>query len=125
MADGGAHASRMKSPWLSDKTYDVLKYIAQIVLPGLGTLYATVGFIWALPQPDKVVATIVAVDTFLGVLLQLSSTSYKNSDTKYDGELEIEEPDGGPKVFSLHLYAQPEDLAGKNEIVFKVPRTYQ
>jgi hypothetical protein len=124
MADG-AHASQMKTPWFSDKVYDVLKYIAQIVLPGLGTLYATVGFIWSLPNPDKVVATIVAVDAFLGLLLQLSQKSYEKSDTKYDGELEIEEPEGGPRMFSLHLYAQPEDLVGKDQIVFKVPRSYK
>ena len=63
----------MKIP---DNVYDVLKYIAQIVLPALGTLYFALANIWGLPYGEEVVGTIVAIDTFLGALLQISTAQY-------------------------------------------------
>lgn len=61
---------------MSNKVYDVLKYIAQIVLPALGTLYFALAGIWNLPYGEQIVGTITAVDTFLGVVLQISSNRY-------------------------------------------------
>lgn len=61
---------------MSNKTYDVLKFIAQIVLPALGTLYAALAPLWNLPYAEQIVGTIVAVDAFLGALLGLSSVQY-------------------------------------------------
>ena len=65
---------------LSNKQYDVLKWIAQYVLPGVGTLYFTLAGIWGLPYGEQVVGTITAVDTFLGVILGISSAKYKKSE---------------------------------------------
>ena len=61
---------------MSNKVYDVLKYIAQIVLPALGALYFALAKIWNFPYGTEVVGTIAAVDTFLGALLKLSSDQY-------------------------------------------------
>ena len=61
---------------LSNKTYDTLKWTAQYLLPALGTLYFSVSQIWGLPYGEEIVGTITAVDTFLGVLLGLSSAEY-------------------------------------------------
>lgn len=62
---------------LSNKTYDRLKWIAQYLLPALGTLYFTVSGIWGLPYGEQVVGTITAVDTFLGVALGVSAAEYR------------------------------------------------
>lgn len=61
---------------MSNKTYDILKWIAQIVLPALGTLYFAIASIWGLPFAEQVVGTITAIDTFLGALLGFSSIQY-------------------------------------------------
>lgn len=61
---------------MSNKVYDALKYIAQIVLPSLGTLYFALAKIWQFPYGAEIVGTITAVDTFLGALLKLSSNKY-------------------------------------------------
>lgn len=61
---------------MKEKTYDVLKYIAQVVLPALGTLYFALAGIWGLPFGEQIVGTITAVDTFLGAILMLSSKNY-------------------------------------------------
>lgn len=65
---------------MSDKVYDVLKYIAQIVLPALGTLYFALASIWHLPYGEEVVGTITAIDTFLGALLMISSANYNKKE---------------------------------------------
>ena len=61
---------------MNDKTYDVLKWIALIVLPAVGTLCFTLASIWGLPYGDQVVGTITAVDTFLGALLGVSTSQH-------------------------------------------------
>lgn len=70
---------------MSNKVYDVLKYIAQIVLPALGTLYFALGSIWGFPYCEQVVGTITAVDAFLGAILKLSTNAY-NKWKAGDGE---------------------------------------
>lgn len=61
---------------LSNKAYDLLKWVAQIALPALGTLYAGLAVIWGFPCGEEIVGTILAVDTFLGALLGISSAKY-------------------------------------------------
>lgn len=61
---------------MSNKTYDILKWIAQYLLPALGTLYFALASIWGLPYGEQIVGTITAVDTFLGVILGISTASY-------------------------------------------------
>lgn len=65
---------------MSNKTYDVLKWIAQYLLPAAGTLYFALAGIWNLPYGEQVVGTITAVDTFLGVILGISSAQYNKSE---------------------------------------------
>jgi len=61
---------------MSNRTYDILKDIAQLILPALGTLYFALAGIWGFPYGEQIVGTIAAVDAFLGVLLKLSSIQY-------------------------------------------------
>ena len=61
---------------MSNKTYDILKYIAQVILPALGTLYFALAQIWGFPYGEEIVGTVTAVDTFLGVALKISSDNY-------------------------------------------------
>lgn len=64
---------------MSNKVYDVLKWIAMYFLPAIGTLYFALSGIWNLPYGEQVVGTITAVDTFLGVILGISTSQYKKS----------------------------------------------
>lgn len=61
---------------MSNKTYDILKELALTILPAVAVLYATLGKIWGLPYVSEVPATIMAIDTFLGVCLHISSAEY-------------------------------------------------
>lgn len=64
---------------LSNKMYDMLKWVAQYLLPALGTLYFALAGIWGFPYGEEVVGTITAVDTFLGVLLGISTNYYNKT----------------------------------------------
>lgn len=61
---------------MSNKTYDILKWITMYLLPAAGTLYFALAGIWGLPYGEQVVGTITAVDTFLGVILGISTSQY-------------------------------------------------
>ena len=107
---------------MSNRVYDVLKYIAQIVLPALGTLYFTLAGIWNLPAAEQVVGTIVAVDTFLGVVLKLSSVAYAKSEKRFDGSIHVQETPE-KKLFSLELKSDPNEIDHKDQLLFKVEKT--
>ena len=70
----------------SNKTYDQLKWVAQYLLPAVGTLYFALAGIWGFPYGEEVVGTITAVDTFLGVILGISSAQYKKENAMLDDE---------------------------------------
>lgn len=61
---------------LNNKVYDVLKWIALVVLPAIGTLYFALSGIWGLPYGEQIVGTITAIDTFLGAILGISTYQY-------------------------------------------------
>lgn len=61
---------------MSNKVYNILKWIAQYLLPAFGTLYFALAGIWGWPYGEQIVGTITAIDTFLGVLLGISSAQY-------------------------------------------------
>ena len=64
---------------MSNKTYDILKWVAQVALPSIGTLYFALAGIWGFPYGEEIVGTITAIDTFLGVLLGISTMNYNKT----------------------------------------------
>ena len=99
----------------SNKVYDQLKWIAQYLLPALGTLYFALSGIWNLPYGEQVVGTITAIDTFLGVLLGISSKGYEG-----DGTMTIDDSSEEKDIYNLELNIPAEELANKKTITFKV-----
>ena len=64
---------------MNDKIYNILKWIAMYLLPALGTLYFALAGIWGFPYGEQIVGTITAIDTFLGVILGISTSQYNKS----------------------------------------------
>lgn len=69
---------------LKNKIYDKLKWIAQIVLPAIATLYFALASIWGLPYGEQIVGTITAIDAFLGAILGISTVNYYNNKEEND-----------------------------------------
>lgn len=61
---------------MSDKTYNIMKWIVQYILPGLGVLYAIISGATGLPYAEVVLAVVMAVDWFLGIILGISTKQY-------------------------------------------------
>ncbi len=82
-----------------NKTYDILKWIAIVILPALGTLYFALSQIWGLPYGEEIIGTIAAVDTFLGALLGISTNKYNSQSIENGQSAELEanyfEDEGG------------------------------
>lgn len=70
---------------MSNNVYNFLKWVAQCVLPALGTLYFALASIWGLPYVEEVLGTITAIDTFLGVILGISTVQYNKNLSKSNG----------------------------------------
>lgn len=63
---------------LSNSLYDKLKWVAQILIPAVITLYGTIAMALGLPYTDVVVTILGAVDAFLGTILGISTSNYNN-----------------------------------------------
>ena len=102
---------------LSNKTYDGLMLLAQVILPGLGTAYAALSGIWGLPATEQVLGTIAAVDTFLGGVLKVLSSKYTPETA---GHIVVD--DSGPK--KIYNIVPKEDwdslVAGKKSVTMSV-----
>ena len=61
---------------MSNKVYDILKFIAQIVLPAVATFYVTLASIWGLPLCDEISRSVMAFVTLLGAILIISSAKF-------------------------------------------------
>lgn len=71
---------------LKNSIYDTLKWIAQIVLPAIATLYFALASIWGLPYGEQIVGTITAIDAFLGAILGISTAQYNKRNEVTDDE---------------------------------------
>ena len=97
---------------MSNKVYDILKFITQLVLPELGTLYFALSRIWGFPYAEQIVGTITAIVAFLGVVLKISSNQYYKSGKDTDGTLWID----NNELSGLDINLDEDTLAGKDTV---------
>lgn len=100
---------------LNNKAYDVLKWIAMYLLPGLATLWLTLGKVWSLPYTTEIGATISAVDVFLAFILGLSKKNYQG-----DGTMVVNTTDPEKDVYRLEFDGNVAELADKKIVTFVV-----
>lgn len=99
---------------LNDRTYDILKWLAQLVLPALATLYSVFGAVWGAQAVEEVVGTCLATSVFLGAILGLSNANYNQqkvnlgdiplNDRPNDSGLEFPEENSTPFNFDQKTY---------------------
>ena len=61
-----------------EKTYKVLKWIAIIFLPSLTTFVGVVMNCLDVPNTDTVITIMTAFDSFLGIIIGVSTSNYNN-----------------------------------------------
>lgn len=100
---------------MNDKTYDILKRVALIVVPALATFVNAVGIVWGVPYTNEVTATITAFGVFLGAAIGISSKNYE-PDTH--GNLVVTKHNDVYADFT----AEPSDLKDGDTIILKVSK---
>lgn len=114
-------ATTKAGSFLSPKAYDKWKFVAQIVLPALGTMCFSLMSLWNIPHATEVVGTITAVDLFLGVLLGFSSQQFYKSGANFDGEV-VESDDKVSFQFNKPPDEILQDEPGKHSMEFRIKR---
>lgn len=100
---------------MNNKTYDILKSVALIVIPALATFVNAVGIVWGIPYTTEATATITAFGVFLGASLGVSSLNYT---TETHGNLVVTKHDDVYADFA----AEPANLKDGDTIVLKVTK---
>ena len=100
---------------MNDKTYDILKRVALIIIPALATFVNAAGMVWGLPYTNEITATITAFGVFLGAALGVSS---KNYEPETHGNLVVT---GSNDVYADFAH-EPEKLKDGDTIVLKVTK---
>lgn len=109
----------LKKPLLGDSAYNRLKQSTTVLIPAVGALYFALAQIWGLPRAEEVVGSLAALNTFLGVVLGISTRSYNRSDTKYAGIIEVEETED-VKNLNIILNEAARPLENEPEVTFRV-----
>lgn len=107
---------------MSNSTFNALRWIAQYLLPGLGTLYFAIAQIWELPYGEQVLGTISALTIFLGGILGVSRAQYNAKSGGVDGELQIDTTDPDKDIWSLVLNTPLAEIEGRDNVALRVAR---
>ena len=82
----------VKPPFMSDSVYDILMWLSLVFFPALGALYFVFATTWDLPNPEGVMASILALGTFIGALLKVSNAQHRRfEEVENTGEISITE----------------------------------
>jgi hypothetical protein len=108
-------------PFISKRTFDLIKYFIWIVLPTAGTVYFVLALVWGLPAEKEVLGSIVVIQTAVNVVLGINANSFAVTSTKPSGTIEITES-LDKTTYSLELDEGPEMLDDMEEIVFRVKK---
>ena len=104
---------------LSNPVYERVKWLVQIALPALGTLYFTLSQLWGLPFGEKVVGTITALALFLGVLVGISKAQYLKTG-EFDGTIEVDKSSNAVDTYTLSLNDSMDKLVPGGTVTFNV-----
>lgn len=109
---------------MSNRQYDILKFVALIALPAVAALYSSLSGIWGWPRGQETLATIAAIQVCLGVLLKWASDRYdKDGDGEYDkeyvGVFKVGHEEDG-YTYKLELELEPDDLQAMESFSLRV-----
>lgn len=65
---------------ISNKLYDILKWLTLICIPALTTAYVGLSAVWGWPYATEVAKTSAVICTLLGALLGISTAQYNKKE---------------------------------------------
>lgn len=103
---------------MTNRAYNRLKLILQLVLPAFGAFYFGLAEIWNLPYGTEVVGSLAVINVFLGVIVTTMSNRYWSSDVPYSGDLVRVDSDNGP-VLGVELSDDLNSIMSREMVVFR------
>lgn len=80
---------------MSDRAFNFLRTLCEVIIPALATFYASVGAIWGWPYTDGVTKTLAAVALLIGAIVNGFRNAYNKKGEKHEEDLlESEQSDG-------------------------------
>lgn len=64
---------------MSNRTFNILRFVQSVLLPALATLYLAVAQIWGLPYQEQIPATLTALVAFLGAFVEYRRQAWKEA----------------------------------------------
>ena len=101
---------------ISNKTYDIIKWIVMIVLPAIIALYSTLASIWGFPYAEQITATLAAIEVFLGAILGISTYNYNKT---CDGILHVDTSDETKDSYLFEV-DDLDNITDKSKITLKI-----
>lgn len=101
---------------ISNKTYDVIKWIVTIVLPAIITLYSALANIWDFPYAQQIIPTLAAIEVFLGVIMGVSTYNYNKT---CDGILHVDTSDEAKDSYLFEV-DDLDNVTDKSKITLKI-----
>ena len=121
----------VKTPFISDSTYDFFRNNVELVLPALGAFYSGMSLLWGWPYSEQIVGSLGLLTVFLGVLIKVNKSRSNNVQavveaekqaTRYAGDLIVGTGDEALGLATLALDKDVDELAEKDEITLRVKR---
>lgn len=107
-------------PIFSNKAYDTLKWVALTGLPAAALLYFTLSEVWGFPAAAQVMASVTAVDVFLGTVLGISNYRYNHSDARFDGSMVVDTRDPETDRVAFDMKRPVAELEQADSVILKV-----
>lgn len=106
---------------MNQKIINNTRVAAQYWIPALGTLLFTLGSIWDWSSTGNIVGSLMAFDTFLGVLLGYQTRRSASSALgHFDGEIVINTADPQKDLYTLDFGENLAGLPDKDTVTLKV-----
>lgn len=64
--------------FIPNKIYDILKWIAVVVIDAVALFIKAVFPVWNIPYSDEITTTLIAIGTLLGAILGISAIQYQS-----------------------------------------------
>jgi len=107
-------------PIFSNKAYDALKWVALTGLPAAALLYFALAEVWGFPAAAQVMASVTAVDVFLGTVLGISNHRYNNSEARFDGSMVVDMRDPETDRVAFDMKRPVKELGQSDSVTLKV-----
>lgn len=101
----------------TNKVYDKIKIVVIIIIPAIITLYSSLASIWGFPYAEQIIATLAAINVFLGVIMKISTSTYEKT---YDGTLHVDTVTDNSTDRYLFEVDDLDNISDKDHIMLKI-----